>query len=80
MAVYKAFEEYDRDTLDRCFGCLIGNYIEIIKHNGDNDFKTPHFNNRKRQRDGIEDLCALPIDQELIDKCKSEIERLTHHP
>jgi hypothetical protein len=34
---------------------------------------------RKRQGDDIEDLCTLHVDQELIDKCKSEIARLNHH-
>jgi hypothetical protein len=79
--LFQAFAEHDRATLDRCFGCVIGNYIEIINHNGDKDFKTPHFGIRKRQRDDIEDLCTLHVDQELIDKCKSEIKRLNyHHP
>jgi hypothetical protein len=79
-AVFRAFAEYVSDTLDRCFGCLIGNYIEILKHNGGNDFDTPHFGNRKRQRGGIEDLCTSPIKQELIDNAILEIARLNHHP
>jgi hypothetical protein len=57
-AVFRAYYEYDANTLDRCFGCLIGNYIEILKHDGDNKYPTPHFGNRKRQREG-EFTCTL---------------------
>jgi hypothetical protein len=39
--------------MDRCFGCLIGNYIEVLKDNGDNKFTTPHFGNRARQKAGL---------------------------
>jgi hypothetical protein len=36
------------------------------------DFKTPHFGNRKRQKVGI-DVCTLPVDQDLIVKAKIEL-------
>jgi hypothetical protein len=63
-ALFKVFHEVDRDTLVRFFGYLIGNYLELLNHCGD-DFITLHFGPIKRQKDGI-DVYTLPVDQELF--------------
>jgi hypothetical protein len=75
QATQQAYEDYEMDTLDRCFGCLVGNFIEILKHNGDNNYPTPHFGNRERKANNI-DVCTLTVEQELIDSSMREVERL----
>jgi hypothetical protein len=72
-AVQQAFTDYDAETLERCHGCLIADYMEVLKCKGGNDFRTPHSGVRKRQTDR-KDVAALEIDsaeiyhlQQLVD-------------
>jgi hypothetical protein len=50
-AVQLAFEQYDRNTLEICYGHLYACYNEVLFIRGDNQYRSPH--NRVRYLHGI---------------------------
>ena len=47
--VRKAFDLYPQEKLNKSY---LMNLNEVIKHHGDNKYKTPHMNKRKLEREG----------------------------
>jgi hypothetical protein len=52
--VVHAFEDYPMDSLYRTYAETFAVYREILKNYGGNDFKMPHGEIRKNERNGIE--------------------------
>jgi hypothetical protein len=51
--VTEVFQSYDDNVLARCFGHLYAVYNEVIRTNGDNQFKEPHYEVRNKQKIGV---------------------------
>lgn len=66
--VYKAFEEYDSETLDSIWSQLFTNYNIISQEMGGNNSKVYHAGNRRKQRDK-DSKCDLSIDKEVYNEC-----------
>ena len=58
--VEQAFEEYPASILNRIWLTHQSCLNEIIRHNGDNNYPTPHMNKSWLERDGMLPL-ALPV-------------------
>ena len=71
-AVEEAFDEYDRDTLERLFGHLYACYNEILKCEGSNQYDQPHAGVRKNQASGA-DLDLVCIDRNEYKRLKRMI-------
>jgi hypothetical protein len=48
-AVALAMQDMKSETIARAFECKTANMREIVKAEGGNNFKTPHFRSRKRK-------------------------------
>jgi hypothetical protein len=59
--VMRAYENYDRDILERIWGHQYAVYGMILKHLGGNDFPAPHSSVRKNQNAGNELSLAMNI-------------------
>ena len=69
-AVQQAFDDYDSETLDRCYGSWCVNVLACIKDKGGNDFKTPHSGVRAHQNAG-QPVDAIAVDKELVDRMQT---------
>ena len=59
QSVDQAFEDYNSDTLDICYGHLYAIYNESLLYNGDNNFPDPHANVRSHIRNGQLELIRV---------------------
>ncbi len=71
-AVSTAFDEYDGPTLERCHGCLIADYVEVMKCQGGNNFRTPHSGVRRRQN-ALEDVASFNVDVAMVNRLQSAV-------
>ena len=76
-AVREAWDEYDWETLDGAWGCLISTYQRILNDEGGNEFKTPHNGVRRKQAMGVY-VCDVPIDIAQIDRLELLIDAYFH--
>ena len=60
--VHKTYTEYDYNKINNIWLTLMGCYNEIIKCNGDNDYKIPHMGKERLRRRG-----ELPTTIEVMD-------------
>jgi hypothetical protein len=68
QCVQAAYNDYDSRKINRIWLSLMGCLNEIIKHNGDNDYKIPHMG-----KDRLERIGQLPI---TIPVCDDAVELL----
>jgi hypothetical protein len=73
--VKKAFEEYDKDTLERLEGIQMEIYRCILDDDGGNDYQIPHSGIRVRQKNG-QDVPDYSVPTELYQKAQAAVLRL----
>lgn len=61
-AVKEAFEKFPKEQLNKCFITLQSCMDEIIKIKGDNNYKIPHMNKDKLEREGRLPVCLETSD------------------
>jgi hypothetical protein len=76
-AVWEAWNEYDWETLDGAWGCLISTYQRILNDEGGNEFRTPHNGVRRKQAMGVY-VYDVPIDIAQIDRLDLLIDAYFH--
>lgn len=63
-AVQDVFREYPKETIQICYGHLYANYIECLKHDGDNRYKNPHDHVRSKFSRGESlNSCCLSLNE-----------------
>ena len=67
--VDEALDEFPSDKLNRIWLTLHSVMNEILKHDGGNDYKIPHLNKEKMEREG-----TLPEALEVTDVAKQLLE------
>ena len=72
-----SWDEYDWETLDGAWGCLISTYQRILNDEGGNEFRTPHNGVRRKQAMGVY-VCDVPIDIVQIDRLQLLIDAYFH--
>lgn len=68
--VTREFEEYPIEYLLRTHAETFAVYREILRHDGGNDYPSPHTNIRKRQSEG-EDIVDLFVDVDLVSRAEA---------
>ena len=74
--VVRAFDDYPMDSLYRTYAETFAVYREILKNYGGNDFKMPHGEIRKNERNGIESA-NLFVEVRVVEAAR---QWLTDHP
>ena len=74
-AVMGAYENYDRDTLERIWGHQYAVYGMILNHFGENDFSAPHSGVTKNQRAGNGLSLDIKIKAKHMNAVKAVVEK-----
>lgn len=70
--VQRVFIEYEKETIQVCYGHLYANYNECLAHDGDNRYKNPHEKVRAKFRRG-EPLNKCKLDFETYHRMRAEV-------
>ena len=68
--VMREFDDYPIESLERAYAQTFALYRQVLIHNGDNDFPSPHEGIRKKLKQG-EDIVDLYADVTLVKEAQA---------